>query len=183
MTVEIRSSRGGAFFFDERRGLVDVATEALVALPLKEYRANGLHFMLAKAVRVHVKDRDIHGALVTGVCSASSQTRVVYADMDPVVLGSHEQVQARYPELAAELFRRGHWLAKVTLAVLVAEREGYKHDQPEHLAALEQFLVRYERRATWLENHPIEVLMGNEFADDGDAKPFDWATIFPEGGE
>ena len=162
-------------FIDPDREMVDVPNLSLVEVDLPEYERNGLGRALLKVVRYHFEDIDKHGAEGMSIGANSSRGQMIYADMNPVVVGqTHTEVQEKAPaEVVKALYQRGLPIELVTLGAL-------RHAQFPNIDELVKFIDLYHKRASWMESHPVEVRFANIEAMTGDAAVFDWPRLIPE---
>lgn len=168
-------------FVDPERKLVDLPNLVLVAVELPEYSRNGLGKMLAKTVRYEFTDLDGQfGCEGMSVGAESSRAHMLYEDMNPVVLGTFEEVTSKAPAIAKILYARHFAPEIVALGVYAGTEMGIDPEKPEDVAKLISFVNKYYRRASYMEAHPMEVRMSNIEALVGESKPFDWTRIFPD---
>lgn len=162
-------------FIDPDREMVDVPNLSLVEVDLPEYERNGLGRVLLKVVRYHFEDIDKCGAEGMSIGANSSRGQMIYADMNPVVVGqTHTEAQEKAPaEVVKALYQRGLPIELVTLGAL-------RHAQFPGIDELVQFIELYHKRASWMESHPVEVRFANIEAMTGDTAVFDWPRLIPE---
>jgi hypothetical protein len=159
-------------FVDIDRSLVDLPNLSLVEVDLPEYERNGLGRALLKVIRYNFEDIGQYGVEGMSIGADSSRGQMVYADMNPVLVGlTHSQVQEEAPtELIKMLYERQLPLELVTLAVL-------RRTQFDGIESLVKFVEMYHQRASWLERHPVEVRFANIEAMTGHPVAFDWERI------
>ena len=169
------STRAFGNFIDPERELVELPNLALVEVDLPEYQRNGLGRALLKVVRYNFTDLNKLGAEGLSICADRSTGHVVYADMNPTVVGSHDEIQKRLPQdLRESLYQRKYTIEMVSLAAL-------RHDQFGDLEKTIAFIELYRRRATWMETHTTEVRFANVEESMGLGEAFDWALIEGDG--
>lgn len=173
-TVKAKTAVFGNYINLDRE-IVDVPHLSLVEVDLPEYERNGLGRALLKVVRYHFEDYDKRGAEGMSIGANSSRGHMIYADMNPVVVGhTHTEVQEKAPaEVVQALYRRGLPIELVTLGAL-------RHAQYQNIDELVQFIGLYHKRASWMESHPVEVHFANIRAMTGDAAMFDWPRLIHE---
>lgn len=156
-------------YIDSDRVLVDVPNLSLVEVDLPEYNRNGLGRALLKVVRYQFTDIEKFGAEGLVIGADSSRGHIVYADMNPQVVGmTHTEVQDRAPaEIIKALYQRKLPIELVSLGAL-------RYAQFKTVDALVDFIDRYHARASWMEIHPVEVRFSNI-----EGTPFDWASVLP----
>jgi hypothetical protein len=170
----------GADFINPERPLLEAPHGALVAVPYKHYRVNGMPFMLCDALCIKVDERpeaDSFGAILKGVCMEVSMNHILYGDLNAKVYpGGHSEVRDLYPEMASELHQKDWWITWVSLGVLMALEKGWRHDNQEHMRALDEYCDLYRKRATWLESNWSAVMVANKCVETGDdSVPFNWS--------
>jgi hypothetical protein len=152
----------------------------LIEVDLPEYERNGLGRMVAKTLRYDFVDIGQIGCEAMSIGADSSRAHMIYEDMNPVVLGSFEDVEKLSPAIAKVLYQRRHGPEMVALGVRVGVAMGINPEASEDVAKLVAFLNKYHRRASWMESHNMEVRMANMEALVGNPAPFDWVRIFPD---
>lgn len=162
-------------YIDPDREMVDVPNLALVEVDLPEYERNGLGRALLKVVRYHFENIDKYGAEGMSIGASSSRGQMIYADMNPVVVGqTHSEVQDKAPaDVIKALYQHGLPIELVTLGAL-------RHAQFATVDQLIAFIDMYYKRASWMESHPVEVRFANIEALTGDTAIFDWPRLIPE---
>ena len=148
--------------------------EAEFALIISDqYQRNGLGRALLKVVRYRFTDINQYGVEGLSVGAGSSRGHMVYADMNPVLVGhSHIEVQGKHSKAVVEgLLQKGYPLELVTLGALRAQQFDGDID------SIAAFLEMYHARASWMETHATEVRFSNLEAQGGAAKPFDWGRL------
>lgn len=165
------STRAFGNFIDPERDLVELPNLALVEVDLPEYQRNGLGRALLKVVRYDFTDLNKLGAEGLSICADRSTGHVVYADMNPTVVGTHDEIQERLPkEVREALYQRKYTIEMVSLAAL-------RYEQFGDLEKTIDFIEMYRRRATWMETHTTEVRFANVEESLGCGEPFDWDRI------
>lgn len=167
-------------YIDPERKLTDLPNMVLVELDVPEYERNGLGRMIAKTLRYEFVDLGQYGCEAMSIGADRSRAHMVYADMNPVVVGTVADIVEKSPAVAKFLFERRYGPEMVALGVLSAISMGIDGSAPEGQARLVAFLNKYHRRASWMETHPMEVRMANMEALVGEGGAFDWARIFPD---
>lgn len=178
MAVKAKASAFGNYI-DPERVLADLPNMVLVELDVPEYERNGLGRMVAKTLRYEFVDLDQYGCEAMSIGAERSRAHMIYADMNPVVIGTLKDVEARAPDVAKFLMGRRYGPEMVAVGVLRAASMGLGVATADEQARLVAFLNKYHRRASWMETHPMEVRMANVEAMIGEGVAFDWARIFP----
>lgn len=174
--IEARAEAFGCFI-EPHREMADLPNLSLVEVDLPEYERNGLGRPLLRVVRYHFNDIDGHGVEGTLVGAGCGCGRIIYADMNPVVVGrTHTDIQQRVPEQVLQ------YLYQCNLPIELVSLGALRYAQIPDLSELSKFVVLYQKRASWLESHPIEVCLANikAEAEAGDAVAFDWQSLLPE---
>jgi hypothetical protein len=182
-TVKAKTTAFGNYI-DPSKTLADLPSMVLVEVDSPEYQRNGLGRMIAKTLRYEFVDIGAFGCEGLSIGADGSRAHMIYAEMNPLVLGTASEVADRNPALAKELMKQNLGPEMVALGVL--RGVDTDPDNPASVAKLLAYLNKYHRRATWMESHAMEVRMANiEALVDGVDKPFEWRRIFPnvEAGE
>jgi hypothetical protein len=179
MAVKATSAAFGNYIDPERK-LVDLPNMTLVEVDVPEYARNGLGRMLAKTLRYEFVDLGKIGCEAMSIGADSSRAHMVYEDMNPTVVGSFAEVEAKSPAIAKALYERRFGPEMVALGVLRGVEMGIDAQDVEGIARLVSFLQKYYRRASWMESHAMDVRMANMEEMLGNGAPFDWVRIFPE---
>ncbi|WP_298595211.1 hypothetical protein [uncultured Zoogloea sp.] len=167
-------------YIDPERKLVDLPNMVLVEVDVPEYERNGLGRMVAKTLRYDFTDIGQIGCEAMSIGADGSRAHMIYEDMQPTVLGTFAEVEAKSPAIAKVLFQRRYGPEMVALGVLRGVAMNINPESPEDVAKLVAFLNKYHRRASWMEAHNMEVRMANMEALVGNPAPFDWVRIFPD---
>lgn len=167
-------------YIDPERKLVDLPNMVLVEVDVPEYERNGLGRMVAKTLRYEFTDIGQIGCEAMSIGADGSRAHMIYEDMQPTVLGTFAEVEAKSPAIAKVLFQRRYGPEMVALGVLRGVAMNINPESPEDVAKLVAFLNKYHRRASWMEAHNMEVRMANMEALVGNPAPFDWVRIFPD---
>lgn len=173
--IKARTTAFGNFVNPDRQ-LVDVPNLALIEVDLPEYARNGLGRALLQVVRYHFQDIDRYGAEGMSIGADSSRGHMIFADMNPVVVGlTHSAAQqcAPWDTLKA--------LSQLDLPHELITLGALRCKQFDSIKKLLAFIELYYQRATWIEANPLEVRFSNFAAESGDSAPFDWDRIFASG--
>lgn len=177
--IKAKSSAFGNYI-DPERSLVDLPNMAIVELDVPEYARNGLGRMVAKTLRYEFVDLGQYGCEAMSIGAERSRAHMVYMDMNPIVIGTLKDIEAKAPAVAKYLYERRYGPEMVAVGVLRAVSLGLGVQTAEEQTQLVAFLNKYHRRATWMETHAMEVRMANMEATIGEGAAFDWARIFPD---
>lgn len=178
-SVPAKTTAFGNYIEPERK-LIDLPNMVLVEMDSPEYARNGLGRMIAKTIRYDFVDIQQIGCEAMSIGADSSRAHMVYEDMNPVVLGTFSDVEAKSPAISKVLFQRRFGPEMIAIGVLRGLEMKINPELPEDVAKLVAVLNKYHRRASWMEAHAMEVRMANMEAMVGNAAPFDWVRIFPD---
>ncbi len=162
------------------RNLTVLPGTPIIELSLPEYEAAGLGRVLCRARPFQIKDGEGEqaGTFARSICADTSRLLVVTDDMEPAVLGqAHDEIQAGAPrEVRKALYDAGLPVGLVTLGAIRADRF-------ESLELLIDFVRLYNRQASWLESHPLDVAIARLELESrpGASLVFDGLRLFCEG--
>lgn len=174
------SAKSNAFWHTINPALTvaDLPNMVWVMLDKPEYARNGLGKMVAKTMKYHFTDTGTYVSEAMAVGTECSGAHIVYTQLNPVVVGTYDDVLDSNKPLAAKLRDHGFSPELVGLGVVKAGEFGWSEGDIDTLL---EFMARYRFRASWLEDHPIEVKVANFVeADQGEGQPFDWPSIEAE---
>jgi hypothetical protein len=96
------------------------------------------------------------GPKKTHVSANGSRSITVYADMNPVWVGNnHTEAQSRAPK---DLLR---WLYGERIPIEYVTLGALRYEQYPDYSDLAEFIMRYQKKASWIEAHPLEVVFEN----------------------
>lgn len=136
-------------YIDPKRKLADAPNQSLIEVDLAEYEERGLGKALMKVVRYRFVDIGQYGLEGISIGADTSRGKIIYADMSPVLVGTHFAVQSKVPaDVIRALYQRKLPFELITLGAL-------RHDQFESLDELVQFIEMYHKCASTIERNKL----------------------------
>jgi hypothetical protein len=158
--------QGLGHLLDHDHELVDLPNGALVLVDLSEYRREGLGKALLRVIRFRFEDKrdgksgkfdGQFGAKGASVCADSTRDIMVYADMNPVVVGlDNAEIRTNAPQhLSQRLYAEQLFPFELHTLALLRSTDYPNYDD------LIAFVKHYHERASWIESHPMDVTFDN----------------------